>query len=422
MTDAIITEFAGTRRGNIARFYQYGNGGVRVLDAGKNLRRMYLFDPSSNMMTERDPMRQEKILRRFVFDNFGMLEETFAFGARPRTFRYEDGAHRIAVREGGDYGAVGKLFTFEGNGVSETGWGRNGEIERVYQFESGGDAITERAGGWYGDVDRTIVFAGIPASLFREPEAFLQFLMFTEWSTGDREEAVNEQVAKIRGAEKGAPGRNPYGYAGGRQPPAGAGRAGGRDPGPRMPARASDDSGIDFIPDADSPGGTVPRGPAISARPSREISYDERRPRGRNDPVRMPPGRSAEIPISERFEGAREKELLSRGRSVEIPLEERFADSREKEQLSRGRSVEIPLEERFAGSREKEQLSRGRSVDIPLEERFAGSREREQLSRGRSVDIPLDERFEGARGDREKLSRGKSADIPYSERRAGRKS
>ena len=262
MTDAVITEFAGTRRGNIARFYQYGNGGVRVLDARKNLKRIYLFDPSTNMMTERDSMKQEKILRRFVFDSFGMLEETFSFGARPRTFRYEDGARRIAVREGGDYGAVGKLFTFEGNGVSETGWGRNGEIERVYQFESGDEAITERAGGWYGDVDRTIVFAGIRASVFREPESFLQFLMFTEWSAGDREEAVNEQVAKIRGG-KGAPGRSRYAYTGCAASISGCRCTPGRDQRSRMPARASDDSGIDFIPDADSPGIGRPAGACL---------------------------------------------------------------------------------------------------------------------------------------------------------------
>ena len=199
MTDAVITEFAGTRKGTIARFYQYGNGGVRVLDAKKNLKRLYLFDPSTNIMTERDPAGQDTIIRRFVFDPYGMLEETFAFGQRPRTFRYEDGARRIAVREGGEYGAVGKLFTFEDNGITETRWGRNGEIERVYVFESGDEAITERAGGWYGDVDRTIVFGGIRASVFREPESFLQFLMFTEWSASDREEAVNEQVAQVRG-------------------------------------------------------------------------------------------------------------------------------------------------------------------------------------------------------------------------------
>jgi hypothetical protein len=396
MTDAVITEYAGTRKGTLVRFYQYGNGGVRVLDGNKKLKRFYLFDPATNMMTERDPVRQDKILRRFVFDPYGLLEETFAFGERPRTFRYEDGARRITVREGGEFGAVGKLFTFEGNGISETGWGRNGEIERVYVFESGDEAITERAGGWFGNVDRTIYFQGIRASVFREPESFLQFLMFTEWSESDREEAVNEQVSKIRGGEKGAPPRSPYGYTGARSAPAATGAAAGRGPGSRTPARSSDDSGIDFIADADSPGNVSPRGPAVAARPSREISYDERRPRGRNESERMPAGRSAEISIAERFEGAREKEPLSRGRSVDIPLEERFG-----------------------GAREKEQLSRGGSVDIPLEERFGGAREKEQLSRGGSVDIPREDRFESARREREKLSKGKSADIPYSERRGG---
>ena len=64
-----------------------------------------------------------------------------------------------------------------------------------------------------------------------------------------------------------------------------------------------------------------------------------------------------------------------------------------------GRSVEIPLEERFEGAREKEQLSRGGSVDIPLEDRFESARrEREKLSRGKSADIPYEERKGG--GDR----------------------
>ena len=106
------------------------------MDTRKNLQRLYIFDPSSDMMTERDPLHREKILRRFVFDHYGMLEETFSFGQSPRTFRYENGGEQIAVREGGQYGAVGKIFTFERNGVAETAWGRHGEIERVYIFEA----------------------------------------------------------------------------------------------------------------------------------------------------------------------------------------------------------------------------------------------------------------------------------------------
>ena len=184
MADAVITEHAGTRQGPVSRFYQYGREGVQVMDTRKNLQRLYIFDPSSDMMTERDPLHREKILRRFVFDNYGMLEETFSFGQSPRTFWYENGGEQIAVREGGQYGAVGKIFTFERNGVAETAWGRHGEIERVYIFEAGNDAITARKDGWFGTVDRTLVFEGIDASVFREPEAFLQFLIFTERHAG----------------------------------------------------------------------------------------------------------------------------------------------------------------------------------------------------------------------------------------------
>ena len=398
MTDAVITEHGGSRHGPVVRYYQYGNGGVRVLDGGKATRRLYSFDPSSNMMTERDPSRQEKILRRFVFDPYGMLEETFSFGHSPRTFKYEAGGQRIAVREGGDYGAVGKLFTFEGNGISETGWGRNGEIERVYVFESGDDAITERSGGWYGDVDRTIVFEGIRASVFREPEAFLQFLIFTEWSENDREAAVNEQVAKIRSGGAGAPGRSPYAYTGNRAPAGGSAGRGAAPSSARGSGRRSDDPGIDFIPDADGSSAEAPRGPGVAARRNVGASFDERRQdRDREVQDRYTSVRSDELDLQERFEAARS------GRG----------------ELSKGRSVEIPLEERFGNAREKEQLSRGGSVDIPLEERFGGAREKEPLSRGGSVDIPLDERFESARREREKLSKGRSAEIPYDERRGG---
>jgi hypothetical protein len=296
------------------------------------------------------------------------------------------GASRIAVREGGDYGAVGKIFTFEQNGITETAWGRNGEIERVYQLDAGGDAITERAGGWYGDVVRTIVFSGIEAPLFLEPEAFLQFLMFTEWSASDREADVNERVAGIRSGGPAGPPRSRYAYAGPARTSGDGGVAGGRGPNPRIPAQQNEarsartsrgtmpDAGIDYIPDADAPLQGVPKAPA--SRQSSGISFEERFHRPDVDDRKM-----------------------SLGKSVEIPLEERFGSSRgEREELSRGKSVEIPLEERFGSSRG----------------------EREELSKGKSVEIPLEERFESARREREKLSKGKSAEIPYDERRSGR--
>jgi hypothetical protein len=367
MTDAVIIEYAGTQKNDtIVRFYQYGSGGVRVLDGKKKLRRLYLFDPASDTMTERDPARTDRILRRFIFDRMGMLEETFASGIWPRTFRYEQGGQQIAVREGGEYGQVGKIFTFEGNGVAETAWGRNGEIERVYVFEAGNGAITERAGGWFGSVDRTILFEGIEASLFREPEAFLQFLMFSEWSSRDKEEVIQEQVTKIRGGDTAASGRSPFAYTGARQVPAGPGKTGKGGPA-RTSRTGMDDAGIDFIPEGDAPV-TESRAPLL--RRSDNISFDERLNREGNG--KGVSGRSAEIPIQERFESARrEQEPLSKGRSVEIPLQERFeAAHQEREPLSRGKSVEIPLEERFENARkEREKLSKGKSAEIPYYER-----------------------------------------------------
>jgi hypothetical protein len=326
MEDVLITEHAGTGRDEVSRFYQYGSSGVRVLDTRKTIRRIYLFDPSSDIMTERDPRRQDKILRRFVFDRYGMLEETFAFGQHPRTFRYENGGRQIAVREGGDYGAVGKIFTFEKNGITETAWGRNGEIERVYQFDAKGDAITIRSGGWYGDVERTIIFAGRGASLFLTPEAFLQFLMFTEWSAKDRDEDISERVAMIRHGETAPSGRSQYAYTGIRRSPAGPDDAGGQKQAPQRPVRATRgaaaDSGIDFIPDGDTPVRKSPQGPG--SRRSSEISFEERKSHSQDGDGGFSKGKSAEIPFEERFESERrEPEKLSKGKSAEIPYSER---------------------------------------------------------------------------------------------------
>ena len=265
MADAVITEYAGTRQGAIIGFYQYGSSGVRVLDAGKTLRRLYLFDHASDMMTERDPARQEKILRRFLFDRYGMLEETFAFGQPPRTFRYENGGRQIAVREGGQYGAVGKIFTFEENGISETAWGRHGEIERVYIFEDTRDAITVRTGGWFGTVDRTMVTERIDASVFHEPEAFLQFLMFTERREGEAE-AEQQMTPAGTGRRAGPPlmAHSRFAFTGQRSAPA-----------DNRPDRGGD-SRIDFIPDGDSSRKDTP---SEERRPkkSSEISKAERR-------------------------------------------------------------------------------------------------------------------------------------------------
>ena len=207
MTESVITEFTGSQRDSISRVYRYGVGGIQVQDSHDVTRRLYRFDPSSNTMTENDPAQPGKILRRFVFDNYGMLEEAFSFGQPPRTFRYEAGGRQIVMREGGDYGAVGKTFSFEENGIAETAFGRDGSVERAYVFEPGGGAITIRSGGWYGDIERRLVCERINASVFREPEAFLQFLMFTEKSQREIDAEIDEQVAKIRGGSAPLPGR-----------------------------------------------------------------------------------------------------------------------------------------------------------------------------------------------------------------------
>jgi len=261
MADAVITEYGGTRQGPVVRFYQYGREGVRVLDPKKNLQRLYLFDPALDMMTERDPSHRDKIVRRFVFDTYGMLEETFSFGRSPRTFRYEDGCRQIAVREGGQYGAVGKIFSFDREGIAETAWGRHGEIERVYIFETADDAITERNGGWFGMVDRTFVFDGINAAVFREPEAFLQFLMVTERHEGEVQ-GLEKTGSVIQGeGTKITPGRFAF--------------TGKRHESPKTSPEKNDDIQIDVIPDGDVSPEKTPDEPC--RKKSSEISYAERK-------------------------------------------------------------------------------------------------------------------------------------------------
>jgi hypothetical protein len=418
MAESVITECAGDRRDTVTRIYRYDAKGVRISNGSGRLIRIYQFDPSTGTITENDPVQPQKVLRRCVFDRYGMLEETFAYGRRPRTYRYEAGGQRIVMREGGDYGAVGKTYSFEGSGISETAFGRDGEIERVWVFDQRSETITTRTGGWFGAAERLFVCERIDVSVFRDPEAFLQFLTFTEKSDREVEAEIEEQVAKIRGEPAGSAGRSRYAYTGPRHTsdtdeqakaargPRSAGRAPCRsgDTRERAPAGgragSGSGSGIDFIPSADT----------VSAAPA---------PRANKPRVE-----GSGIPFEERFQSTRERDRsLPPGRSVEIPIQERFRGSREEDRtLSRGRSVEIPIEERFRGSREEDwTLSRGRSVEIPLEERFQGTRDRDRsMSRGRSAEIPIDERFQGSHDEDRTLPRGRSVDIPYEERKKGR--
>jgi hypothetical protein len=395
MTDSVITEYTRSERDAASRVYRYSVSGVQVFDSHDRLCRLYRFDPSTDTMTENDPKSPQKILRRFVFDSLGMLEETFSFGQTPRTFHYEAGGSSIVMREGGEYGAVGKTFSFEKNGVAETAFGRDGGIERAYVFEPGGGTITIRKGGWYGDIERRLVCDRIDASVFFTPDAFLQFLMFSDKSDREVQEEIDEQVAKIRGSSSSsAPGRSRFAYPGGRPSsdsksgettgPAAArtygrapGESGSRDAG--VQARQSDDAGIDFVADSDTP---------------KEFHSSIIR--------RTQPGeRSNVIPFEERWQSA----------------------TGENEGLDRGRSASIPLDERFRSSRDEEQpLSRGRSANIPLDERFQSFRDEDRtLDRGKSADIPLDERFRNEEEDKDELTPGRSTQISYEERKAGRK-
>jgi len=370
MTESVILEFSGNQRESTSRMYYYGTSGVRVLDNHNATRRLYRFDPSTNIMTENDPKQPQKILRRFVFDNYGMLEETYAFGQPPRTFKYEAGGRQIVMREGGDYGAVGKTFTFEDNGVAETAFGRDGGTERVYVFEPGRETITIRSGGWYGDIERTLVFERLNISVFNEPEAFLQFLMFTEKSQREVDAEIDEQVAKIR---ESAPGRSKYAYNGPRHTAEDTGRpapsvTAGRSMGMSRPtdrespeistasrSRNRNDSIIDFIgDDTSSQRESIIGNPQARSR-SAAIPFEERYQRGdrNDDDNRLRQGMSSRISIEERFRSSREEDrTLTKGKSADIPLQERFQDFDDRnEKLTPGRSAQISYEERKTGRR-----------------------------------------------------------------------
>ena len=105
------------------------------------------------------------------------------------------------------------------------------------------------------------MFDGINASVFREPEAFLQLLIFTELRKGDAGTVDKDSVADP-GGSKGTPGR--YAYTGKRHPAS------------DTPSPTKEDIQIDNIPDGD----VVIDGPVedeSGRKKSSEISYTERK-------------------------------------------------------------------------------------------------------------------------------------------------
>jgi hypothetical protein len=116
-------------------------------------------------------------------------------------------------------------------------------------------------------VSRTIVFEGIEASVFREPEAFLQFVVFSE--QGEEEEyAVRPDVASAGVHGAGAsPAGSRFAFTGKRSSPSDSIQETGAK---------GEDIQIDFIPDGDAPmDESRPEKPR--QKKSSEISYDERR-------------------------------------------------------------------------------------------------------------------------------------------------
>jgi hypothetical protein len=140
----------------------------------------------------------------------------------------------------------------------------------VYIFEAGNDAITERTGGWYGPVRRTIVFERIEASVFREPEGFLQFAVFSELGEEEENAVLPDVVPESAHGAGVSPARNRYAFTGKRStPPDTIQETGGK-------GEKGEDILIDFIPDGDAPA-DEPQHEKPRQKKSSEISYDERR-------------------------------------------------------------------------------------------------------------------------------------------------
>jgi hypothetical protein len=114
-------------------------------------------------------------------------------------------------------------------------------------------------------VDRTFVFEGIDASVFREPEAFLQFLVFTERREGEagaRQEGVPADTGRRAGPPLMAKSRFAF--------------TGKRPGSTESRQEKKGDSRIDFIPDGDAQEKDVSR-EKTRPKKSSEISYAERR-------------------------------------------------------------------------------------------------------------------------------------------------
>jgi hypothetical protein len=114
-------------------------------------------------------------------------------------------------------------------------------------------------------VDRTFVFEGIDASVFREPEAFLQFIVFTERRDGEADAGGGRIPAEI-GRRAGPPlmAKSRFAFTG-KRPVSTESRQ-----------EKKGDSRIDFIPDGDAQEKDA-SGEKTRPKKSSEISYAKRR-------------------------------------------------------------------------------------------------------------------------------------------------
>jgi len=112
-------------------------------------------------------------------------------------------------------------------------------------------------------VDRTLVFDGMNASVFREPEAFLQFLVFTERREGEMEGGDTDRVADVTRSDGSKATKSRFAFTGKRHTLS------------DTHSDTTEDFRIDIIPEGNGSSEETPENEP-GQKKSSEISYAER--------------------------------------------------------------------------------------------------------------------------------------------------
>jgi hypothetical protein len=108
------------------------------------------------------------------------------------------------------------------------------------------------------------VFEGINASVFRQPEAFLQFLVFTERREEEVDSTDKDRVADVPHADGSSGTQSRFAFTGKRHTSS------------DTPSDTTEDFRIDIIPEGDVSSEKTPEDKS-SGKKSSEINYAERK-------------------------------------------------------------------------------------------------------------------------------------------------